>query len=406
MLKFYRSSVKLPNRNNIQNNLSEECLTHLEDGFIYFIKMREEVLGNKYQMLTILKDGDGLLEAGRKIRSVVCQCDCGNIKELKLRYLKDGSTKSCGCYSKRLKNNINPGDTFGFWTVLGEGGGYISNNEKSRTILVRCVCGKEKDVILNSLVSGKSKSCSCQGIPPKEKIKKVIPQDTEQEQWKESVSYPGYYISTLGKLFNYKQQYMFSIKPSYEVTVNGKIKEFLTIKEMYKSFIGDYDLKTHKVILNSTKIKLENIELKSKEELKVASEFKRSLYSRFYMMISRCYKESDENYSYYGGRGIKICNEWINSRDVFIQWCIDNGMTSENRKYMEIDRIDNNGNYEPSNHQLLSKRDNVLKQLGLTEEDVKYIRSNNFDWNKDRLKYKCSDLTIKNIIEGNTFKDL
>ena len=48
---------------------------------------------------------------------------------------------------------------------------------------------------------------------------------------------------------------------------------------------------------------------------------------------------------YYGGKGIKVCEEWSNSFDAFKQWALQNGYKDK----LTIDRIDNNGNYEPSN---------------------------------------------------------
>ena len=59
----------------------------------------------------------------------------------------------------------------------------------------------------------------------------------------------------------------------------------------------------------------------------------------------RCTRESASDYSLYGGRGISICEEWLNNYEVFRDWAIANGY-SEN---LSLDRIDPNGNYEPSN---------------------------------------------------------
>lgn len=62
-------------------------------------------------------------------------------------------------------------------------------------------------------------------------------------------------------------------------------------------------------------------------------------------MKQRCYNQKSPNFKYYGGRGIKICDEWLNNFINFYNW-------SMNNKYAEnlsIDRIDNDGNYEPSN---------------------------------------------------------
>ena len=62
-------------------------------------------------------------------------------------------------------------------------------------------------------------------------------------------------------------------------------------------------------------------------------------------MKSRCYDTKDRNYKNYGGRGITICDEWLKDKNSFIKWALENGY--EKRK--SIDRIDVNGNYEPSN---------------------------------------------------------
>ena len=52
-----------------------------------------------------------------------------------------------------------------------------------------------------------------------------------------------------------------------------------------------------------------------------------------------------KTYKYYGGRGITICDEWKNDFMSFYIWAMSNGYSDE----LSIDRIDNNGNYEPNN---------------------------------------------------------
>ena len=69
------------------------------------------------------------------------------------------------------------------------------------------------------------------------------------------------------------------------------------------------------------------------------------VYRIFHNMKSRCYLPSFSRYEYYGGRGIKICNEWLNSFDSFYNWAMASGYRND----LDIDRIDNNGNYEPNN---------------------------------------------------------
>lgn len=62
-------------------------------------------------------------------------------------------------------------------------------------------------------------------------------------------------------------------------------------------------------------------------------------------MKDRCYNKNCKDYSRYGGRGILICDEWRNDFMKFYTWAIANGYSDE----LSIDRIDVDGNYEPSN---------------------------------------------------------
>lgn len=74
------------------------------------------------------------------------------------------------------------------------------------------------------------------------------------------------------------------------------------------------------------------------------------LYKTYRGMINRCYNPNIKGYKDYGGRGIKICDEWLSSFERFAEWSYKNGYKEENdRLSQSIDRIDNNGNYEPSN---------------------------------------------------------
>ena len=62
-------------------------------------------------------------------------------------------------------------------------------------------------------------------------------------------------------------------------------------------------------------------------------------------MKRRCYVEKAHNYKYYGGRGIKVCDRWLGD-DGFKNFLKDMG---ERPKGTTLDRINNNGNYEPIN---------------------------------------------------------
>lgn len=71
--------------------------------------------------------------------------------------------------------------------------------------------------------------------------------------------------------------------------------------------------------------------------------------SKFYKLWKsikeRCYNPNSQFYKNYGGRGIKMCDEWLDDVSAFNKWASNSGYS----KGLSIDRIDNNGNYEPSN---------------------------------------------------------
>lgn len=66
-------------------------------------------------------------------------------------------------------------------------------------------------------------------------------------------------------------------------------------------------------------------------------------YNAWCDMISRCKSPTHESYSYYGGRGITICNRWYSE---FFNFLEDMGKAPIN---CSLDRINNDGDYEPSN---------------------------------------------------------
>lgn len=72
---------------------------------------------------------------------------------------------------------------------------------------------------------------------------------------------------------------------------------------------------------------------------------KTPLYKVWTAMKSRCNNSKNEMYKHYGGRGIIVCVEWMNSSTLFIEWAFKSGYS----KGLSIERINNDGNYEPEN---------------------------------------------------------
>ena len=78
------------------------------------------------------------------------------------------------------------------------------------------------------------------------------------------------------------------------------------------------------------------------------------LYKIWSYMKGRCYNKNHENYMYYGGRGIRVCREWRTNFEAFRIFCKSNGW----EKGLEIDRIDNNGDYTPENCRFVTHQEN------------------------------------------------
>lgn len=62
-------------------------------------------------------------------------------------------------------------------------------------------------------------------------------------------------------------------------------------------------------------------------------------------MKNRCHNVKDKTFRNYGGRGISVCDEWQNNFQAFYDWAMSNGYADN----LTIDRINNDGNYDPLN---------------------------------------------------------
>ena len=77
------------------------------------------------------------------------------------------------------------------------------------------------------------------------------------------------------------------------------------------------------------------------------------IYDIHQAMKQRCLNPNNRVYKRYGGRGIKVCDEWLDYK-TFKKWALENGY----EEGLDLDRINNDGNYEPNNCRFISHIDN------------------------------------------------
>lgn len=104
-------------------------------------------------------------------------------------------------------------------------------------------------------------------------------------------------------------------------------------------------------------------------------------------MIRRCHDPATHNYQFYGGKGISVCDKWRDEEkglQAFFSWSISNGWT----KGLQLDRIDNEGNYEPDNVQYISQLENLKKMNNLFGIEGRKVKCNELNLKKSKKNKK------------------
>lgn len=219
------------------------------------------------------------------------------------------------------------------------------SGQKKRKWLCKCDCGKEIEVREDSLKTGNTKSCGCS----RKDYTDTRIEDLSGQRFGRLVATSFLKKkSKSGTVIYWKCQ----CDCGNETTVShGKLKTGHTKScGCYRSDLGH----SKKVIKNQR------------------------IYNIWINMRQRCKNMNDINYKNYGGRGITIYKEWDEDFQKFYDWSIANGYSDE----LTIDRMNNNGNYEPSNCRWA------------TQEIQQNNRRNNI-----RINIYGENLTIKEISE-------
>lgn len=103
------------------------------------------------------------------------------------------------------------------------------------------------------------------------------------------------------------------------------------------------------------------------------------IHTRWCSMKSRCTNPNTKRWEDYGGRGISVCAEWMNSFEAFRDWALANGY----RPGLQIDRRDNDGNYEPDNCRWVTRTVNARNTRTNNVVEAFGERKTMAEWSED-----------------------
>lgn len=222
-----------------------------------------------------------------------------------------------------MKLNINAGDRYNHYTIIRE----VPKKGDGRRFLCRCDCGNEREVDIRNLRNGHIKSCGkC-----------------------------NYTEIKIGDKFGH-----WTVIGDCQRASNGYHKEYLCecdCANKTQRYVDEQNLKRG----NSTSCGCETAKSVRLRMTKHGDTGTR-LFVIWANMKQRCLNPNSDCYHHYGGRGITICQEWLDSYESFRGWALAHGYRDD----LSIDRINVNGDYSPDNcrwatakEQGSNKRNNV-----------------------------------------------
>lgn len=247
------------------------------------------------------------------------------------------------------------GERYGKLTVLREGEHIIQKgtNKKVRHWVCLCDCGNETVVRHGNLRNGSIKSCGCgqnirQDFIGRKYGRLTIVAEAEDIRFS-SVS--------VKRVFVCRCECGNVLEVRYDAMASGNTKS-----------CGCY--KREQTIAS-------NIKNKTTHGLN-----HHPLYSTWDSMNRRCYNKNTKNFEHYGGRGIYVCDEWRDDPTEFIRWAVEETEWCEGCG-LSLDRIDVNGNYEPSNCRFTNGSIQAINRRANTNNSSGYhgvSKRNNGKW--------------------------
>jgi hypothetical protein len=176
------------------------------------------------------------------------------------------------------------------------------------------------------------------------------------------------------------------IRDNFTKMTNEEMSEFLDRTTS--------SIKTRRVTL---KLKLSKKE-RSEKFSRIFSKHGQSktrLYYVWHSMKNRCLNKNNSRFLYYGGRGVTICEEWLNFV-VFNVWAINNGY----KDGLEIDRIDNDSDYCPSNSRWVTRKTQMNNYGNNRILDAFGEKKTMSEWSEDSRCEVCYNTLCSRINRG------
>ena len=252
----------------------------------------------------------------RQIMMILARCDCGEEVEIQLNHFLIGDIFSCGCIKRDSSikyTEVEKGQRYGKLVVdKYEGKKELKNGRKVDIWSCNCDCGHRGFVAEYNLLSGNTKSCGCTNNPD----------------------------------LTGKKIYMLTVLERIGKKVNSNCKE---VYWKCKCDCGNIIEQTTNELLSGRIVSC-GCYLKNRiSPNKSHGDSDSYLYSKWFHMKSRCYSVNAGNYPRYGGRGIRVCDEWKNSYEAFKKWAYLNGYDPNSSEKLTVDRLDPNDDYCPEN---------------------------------------------------------
>lgn len=216
------------------------------------------------------------------------------------------------------------GKVFGKLTVLQQ---VESDKNGHARWLCRCECGKTKIIAGSNLTRGATLSCGC--------IHKERAKTTK------------HYINITGKRFG----------KLMAVEMTGKTRNGDAIWNCVCD-CGKKTMVTYNHLVRGETASCGCVVTEAHSHGFTVGNQRPRIYGIWAGMKQRCTNQNNDKYPRYGGRGIKVCAEWMNDFQAFYTWAMENGYRDD----LTIDRIDNDGDYTPDNCQWITNEENISKR--------------------------------------------